>query len=264
LIHFAQRYPSRIIVLCPTRVDLQGAMESKLFSQCYIGASHREMCCCEALLLRYKSEDFGYLANQVSIWLEGDLPIYYWFSGVPAQRIETYFNNLLVGVRRCVYDSSIEVDDLSKLNWPDPARVGDLAKARLLPARQAIGQFMSGYSMAQIYTGLQTIQVRHCATMSGEGRSLLEWVQSCLVDVDRGRPCSALNADYSLSELAPTDGCVLELEFVYEDERYFTYRKFKDGSRAEINASLGKGNETICTRVKPLAPEQVLTEAFFF
>ena len=48
-------------------------MESKLFSQCYIGESHREMCCCEALLLSYKSEDFGHLANQVSIWLEGDL-----------------------------------------------------------------------------------------------------------------------------------------------------------------------------------------------
>ncbi len=165
LIRFAQRYPSRIIVLCPTRADLEGAMESKLFSQCYIGDSHREMCCCEALMLRYKSEDFGYLANQVSIWLEGDLPTYHWFSGVPAKRIEKYFGNLLQGVRRCVYDSSVESGDLSKLNWPDPSRVGDLAKARLLPARQAIGQFISGYSIESLCEGLQAVRVRHCSSM---------------------------------------------------------------------------------------------------
>ncbi|MEM7792628.1 MAG: hypothetical protein AAF546_14580, partial [Verrucomicrobiota bacterium] len=71
VIQFAQRYPSRIIILCPERDRKDGSMTAKLFSQCYIGESHREMCCCEALLLGYTSEDFGYLSNQVSIWLEG-------------------------------------------------------------------------------------------------------------------------------------------------------------------------------------------------
>jgi hypothetical protein len=264
LIRFAQRYPSRIIVLCPTRVDLDGAMESKLFSQCYIGESHREMCCCEALLLRYKSEDFGHLANQVSIWLEGDLPTYHWFSGVPAKRIETYFDNLLLGVRRCVYDSSIESQDLSQLNWPDPSRVGDLAKARLLPARQAIGQYMSGYSIESICEGLQAVRVRHCATMSGEGRGLLEWVRSCFADCDGCDSCTALGAEFTVTESEDSDECALELEFIYNDERFLKCRKFKDGSRGEIDANLGKGHETICTRVKPLAAEQALAEAFFF
>ncbi len=264
LIRFSQRYPSRIIVLCPTRVDLKGAMESKLFSQCYIGDSHREMCCCEALLLRYKSEDFGYLANQVSIWLEGDLPTYHWFSGVPAKRVEKYFDNLLQGVRRCVYDSSVESEDLSKLNWPDPSRVGDLAKARLLPARQAIGQFMSGYSIESLCEGLQAVRVRHCASMPGEGRGLLEWVQSCFTDCDGCVSCASLGAEFSVIESEPSDVCVLELEFVYNDERYLKCRKFKDGARGEIQASLGKGKEKIFTRVKPLAAEQALAEAFFF
>jgi hypothetical protein len=264
LIRFAQRYPSRIIVLCPTRMDLEGAMESKLFSQCYIGDSHREMCCCEALLLRYKSEDFGYLANQVSIWLEGDLPTYHWFSGVPAKRIEKYFDNLLVGVRRCVYDSSVESEDLSALNWPDPTRVGDLAKARLLPARQAIGQFMSGYTIDSLCEGLQAVCVRHCATMAGEGRGLLEWVQSCFSDCDGCSSCPSLAAEFSVCESDPSDVCALELEFVYQDERFLRCRKFKDGSRGQIHASLGKGEETIFTRVKPMAAEQALAEAFFF
>ena len=54
LLTFAQRYPSRIIVLCPSRAITDGSMRAKLFSQCYIGDSHREMCCCEALLLGYE------------------------------------------------------------------------------------------------------------------------------------------------------------------------------------------------------------------
>jgi hypothetical protein len=56
----------------------------------------------------------------------------------------------------------------------------------------------------------------------------------------------------------------LELEFVYNDERYLKCRKFKDGSYGEIHASLGKGEIEIYTRVKPMATEQALAEAFFF
>jgi hypothetical protein len=264
LIRFAQRYPSRIIVLCPTRVDLDGAMESKLFSQCYIGDTNREMCCCEALMLRYKSEDFGYLANQVSIWLEGDLPTYHWFSGVPGRRIESYFDNLLAGVRRYIYDSSVEAEDLSKLNWPDPSRVVDLARARLLPARQAIGQYMSGYAIESICNGLQAVHVRHCKSMSGEGRGLLEWVKSCLSGCDGCDACVVGRVEFTVSELDPSAPCALYLEFVYDDERYLKCRKFKEGSRGEIRASLGKGEETIAARVKPLTAEQALAEAFFF
>ena len=265
LIRFAQRYPSRIIVLCPTRVDLDGAMESKLFSQCYIGESHREMCCCEALLLRYKSENFGYLSNQVSIWLEGDLPTYHWFSGVPIARIEKYFGNLLQGVRRCVYDSSIESQDMSSVAWPDPSRVFDLAKARLLPARQAIGQFLSGYSIDQICEGLQAVRVKHSSSMSGEGRGLLEWVQSCLAECDECDACPALQAEFSVCECdESTKDCALVLEFVYDDERFLRCRKFKDGSMGEIEAYLGQGQEKITARVKPLSAEQALAEALFF
>ena len=265
LIRFAQRYPSRIIVLCPSRTSGDGTMSSKLFSQCYIGESHREMCCCEALLLGYKSENFGFLANQVSVWLEGDLPTYHWFSGVPAQRIEKYFDNLLVGVRRCVYDSSIEVDDLSALDWPEPDRVNDLAKARLLPVRQAIGQFMSGYAVENLCRGLKQVTVTHCRSTSGEGRRLLEWVKDCLTDCKRCDVCPSLKADFQLEACDSADNdCSLKLEWTFEDDRYFKWRKFKDGSLGEIEAYLGKTHERIPTRVKPLTAEQTLAEALFF
>jgi hypothetical protein len=142
--------------------------------------------------------------------------------------------------------------------------VSDLAAARLLPARQAIGQFMSGYTIQSICHGLQAVNVGHCASMSGEGRALLEWVRACMACCDGCESCPASGAEFTVSESEPSDVCALELNFVYNDERYLKCRKFKDGSRGQIEADLGKGKESIVTRVKPLAAEQVLAEAFFF
>jgi hypothetical protein len=265
VLHFAQRYPSRIIVLCPSRVVGDGSMSAKLFSQCYIGESHREMCCCEALLLSYKSEDCGHLSNQVSVWLEPDLPTYHWFSGVPARRIESYFDNLLVGVRRCVYDSSVEIEDFSQIKWPDPHAVSDLAKARLLPVRQAVGQFLSGYKIEDLCRDLKTVTVSHCESMSGEGRRLMEWVRECLSDCNKCENCSAMKAEFVIAQCDGLDAdCSLCMEWQYADDRFFKWRKFSDGSLGEIDASLGKTIEKIPTRVKPLAPEQALSEALFF
>ena len=262
LLAFAQRYPSRIIVLCPSRSIADGSMRAKLFSQCYIGDSHREMCCCEALLLGYEPENCGYLGNQVSVWLEPDLPSYHWFCGVPGERIEQYFETLLVGVRRSIYDSSYEGETLDHLDWPDAAHVGDLAMARLLPVRQAIGQYLSGYEIEHLCSGLKTVTVRHCGAMSGEGMRLMEWIRSCLSDCQNG---SAYEADYAIEPCGDGDSdCSLALEFSYSDGRYFKWRKFAEGSMGEIEASMGKSEEKISTRMKPPSPDQSIAEALFF
>lgn len=265
LLTFAQRYPARIIVLCPSRAITDGAMRAKLFSQCYIGESHREMCCCEALLLAYQPENSGYLANQVSVWLTPDLPTYHWFCGVPGTRIEEYFDNLLVGVRRAIYDSSYEKKDLNQLDWPNPSRVGDLAMARLLPVRQAIGQFLSGYPIEELCQKLSSVTVHHAESKWGEGMRLIEWIRDCLGECKGCADCSALRAKYVLQpcDTAHID-CSLALEFTYADNRYFKWRKFATGSMSEIEFSLGKSEEKISTRVKPLGAEQMLAEALFF
>ncbi|ADE55218.1 glucose-6-phosphate dehydrogenase assembly protein OpcA [Coraliomargarita akajimensis] len=265
VVRFAQRYPSRIIVLCPTPVE-HSEMTAKLFTQCYIGETHREMCCCEALMLRYKSENFGYLANQVSVWLEADLPTYHWMSGVPSHRVERYFDNLLVGVRRIVFDSSVEPEDLYALDWPEPDRVHDMARARLLPVRQSIGQFLSAYPIQTLCDGLKEIRFRHNSDMRGEASRLVDWVKDCLCDCsacDR-ETCSALDSKFIVEPCTVDSDSSLIMEWVYEDKRFLTWRKFNDGSRGEIVANLGKGEERIPTRVKPLPSEQALAEALFF
>lgn len=265
VVQFSRRYPCRIIVLCPKQEAGDGSMQAKLFSQCYIGESLREMCCSEALLLSYKSEDCGHLSNQVSVWLESDLPTYHWFSAVPTPRIQSYFDNLLLGVRRVVYDSSIEHEDLAAMPWPDASRVKDLAKARLLPVRQVVGQYLSAYSIEELCLGLQSVQVTYCGEMSGEGRGILSWVGECLQACEQPAGVSNATVRYQLSlceDEASEDS--LRLEFIYSDQRYFVWRKFKQGSLGEIKAYLGKAHEKISTRVKPLSPEQALSEALLF
>lgn len=265
LLTFAQRYPSRIIVLCPSRTVNGGSMRAKLFSQCYIGESHREMCCCEALLLGYEPENCGYLGNQVSVWLEPDLPSYHWFCGVPGERIEAYFDSLLATVRRSIFDSSYEGADLSQLAWPDPTRVGDLAMARLLPVRQAIGQYLSGYRIEDLCRGLETITVRHSPAMFGEGMRLMEWIRGCFGDCATGEASPTEGATQCVETCDGDDpDCALSLEFTYADGRYFKWRKFAEGSMGEIEASLGKAEEKVSTRMKSLGPEQTIAEALFF
>ena len=240
-------------------------MRAKLFSQCYIGESHREMCCCEALLLGYQPDKCGYLSNQVSVWLEPDLPVYHWFCGVPSSRLEEYFNNLLVGVRRSIYDSSYESEDLSQLKWPNPDRLGDLAKARLLPVRQALGQYLSGYDIDHLRKDLEAVSVCHCESMSGEGQGLIEWIQECLSNCESANDKSTASVRY---EVTPCRGekpdYTLCLELHYKDGRSFKWRKLSASMAAEIEDSLGQSTKKVTTRIKALNPDQMISEALFF
>ncbi|MEM8868045.1 MAG: glucose-6-phosphate dehydrogenase assembly protein OpcA [Verrucomicrobiota bacterium] len=264
VIRFAQRYPSRIIVLCPELDRKDSSMTAKLFSQCYIGESHREMCCCEALLLGYESEDFGFLANQVSVWLEGDLPTYHWFNRVSSDRIKKYYDSLLVGVRRIVFDSSIENEDVYGLDWPEPEKVVDLARARLLPVRQALGQYLSGYSVEALAGGLQKVTVRHGETSSGEGAHLMAWLKSSLIDCANVAAVPSDTIEFALASSGADENCALCVEFTYEDERFLRWGKTTGTSICEIEAQFGGKPEKVPTRIKSPAADQALSEALFF
>lgn len=256
-VRFAQRYPSRIIVLCPFIEEGQ-AMRAKLYSQCFIGDSHREMCCCEALMLGFTSEDNGYLFNQVSVWLESDLPTYHWFSEVHSNRIEKYFHNLLLKVNRIAYDSNIESEDYRNLNWPQPEKVVDLARARLLPIRQAIGQYLSGFDMHLLKSDLVSIEVQHISNRQGEAEHLMDWLVSCLGIYDSSK------VERAIKKLTTTSEHPLSFELKYADGRFLKWESSSVTRISQIRHTLFGSEKQLAIRIKPLAPEQELSEVFYF
>lgn len=265
-IAFAQRYPSRIIVLCPARPDEnRDLLEAKLFSQCYIGSHQRDLCCCEALILGYSTDESNFLENQVSLWIEADLPVYHWLNRVPAERISGYYLSFIRRCRRVLIDTSIECDALKSVQWPEPDRVRDLAQARILPFRQQIGQFLSSLPVKVICGRGGRLKFSCEDSLVPEVRHLADWIFSCLDDACRKcsgdcRGCSEVGIESGLSAGSGVELCwydrggklVIEGTMVPEEKHGELFCHL-DGFRRESQFHL-----------EPLKPEQALAEALFF
>ena len=115
-LRFTQRYPARILVLCPRAeggADL--AMRAKIYSECFIGESQREMSCIEAVMLSYPQERREFLEDQVSIIVEADLPIYYWVHRMSqVHKIATY-QWLLRNSNRFLLDTAVSTPEARTL-----------------------------------------------------------------------------------------------------------------------------------------------------
>jgi hypothetical protein len=264
-IEFAQVYPCRIVVLCPLKETHQDSfLQGKLFSQCYIGPSTRQMCCCEALIMGYPVGATGFLENQVSVWLETDLPVYHWLHRVPARRIEELYLPYVKMCTRVIYDSCIEGPDYAKVHWPKGETVMDLAYARLLPVRQSIGQFLSSYKPAILVEGLVRIECRYQAGADGEAANLLRWQEGCLEKCAHGGDGYDEMA-FSTHPLEAGSPNALEVEWQYDGgKKHFRWTQAKDSDCVNIAADFGSGPVDLPQHVKPMPQVKVLAEALFF
>jgi hypothetical protein len=265
-IRFAQTYPCRIIVLCPAReTGGEDAFEGKLFSQCYLGRHFRNLCCCEALILGYSPEDSDFLENQVSIWLESDLPIYHWLHRVPAERIERFYRGFLKRCRKVLYDGGVEGDAYDAIDWPSGSRIADFALARTLPLRQHIGQFISRFSPDELVDGLQSLRIRHSEETGRMAFQLLRWHQSALERCFHGRE-GFEDLSIGLDPLESGQGdCCLRVDWTYADpDRRLEVVYDRSRKAGRIRASLPSGNFEHALHIEPLSGEAVLGEALFF
>jgi hypothetical protein len=167
VLELGHRYPCRLIVLCPNLDGNDGdELQSKIFSQCYVGERGRQHICLEAIILSYLPSDRAFLEDQVSVWLDNDLPTYHWLHRVPVDRVHAYGKNFLQRCKRIIYDSSVEPDGYAEEvrrvtnSGPVSSRWRDLAYSRSLPFRQSIGQYLSAYATRKIYWEKR----RDCAT----------------------------------------------------------------------------------------------------
>jgi hypothetical protein len=265
-IEFAQRYPCRIIVLCPSETgDSEIAFEGKLFSQCYIGRHLRDLCCCEALILGYSPDESDYLENQVSIWLEPDLPIYLWFHKVPAERISAYYLGFISRCRRVLFDGEVEGEAYDKIDWPEPARVKDLAYARTLPLRQHLGQFISGFSPVELVDGLQSLRFQYHRGMRRTAFQLLRWHRKALKACFE-KPGDIDSIVFAFEQLVEegTD-CCMRIEWKYAHKQHFLRWNYNLSLKAGlIQAGLPSGNFEHPLHIEPIKPGMSLSEAMFF
>ena len=264
-IEFAQVYPCRIVALCPVKEANDAVfLQAKLFSQCYIGPSTRQMCCCEALMLAYPIATPGFLENQVMVWLENDLPVYHWLHRVPTRRVEELYLPYLKLCTRIVFDSCIEGADYAKAHWPKPDAVMDLAFARLLPARQSMGQFLSGYDKALLIEGLTHVECRYTPGADGEASNLLHWQENCLDHCEKpGEHCD--DVSFATKPLDVSSPNALEVEWQYEGgKKKFSWTHSKTCDAVNIQADFGKGPVDLPQHVKPMPRVRELAEALFF
>ena len=261
-LRFTQRYPARIIVLCPRPeggADL--GMRAKIYSECFIGQSRHEMSCIEAVLLTYPQESRAFLEDQVSIIVEADLPIYYWVHRMSqVHKIATY-EWLLRNSRRFLLDSAVCTPEALTYPWPRPDGFRDLAGARLLPVRQSIGQFLSAYAPKVIAAGLKSVIVVGQPGLGAEGRVLLGWTRT------RVAACGAVGPEaptYALRTAAAGATLSLEMTFTYVDGRYFHWCADFARGGAVCETNLGGSRQVLPTTIGLLAPEAALGEAIFY
>jgi hypothetical protein len=260
-VRFAQRYPCRVVVLCPMLHDPDRVeLRAKIYGECFVSKSKDDTRCIEVVALSYPLAARAYLQDQVSVCLSSDLPLYYWahrFSS--SQRLSAY-HYLLTRSKRVMFDSAIVAPDALSYPWPNQSAVRDLAYTRTLPLRQNIGQFLSRYAPALIVAGLQQVTIHHRAQLSAEASCLLSWVKKGLVR------CGA-NVDQGMNfTVTPVDcaGC-FSLEFTYADRaKVFIWAADLEKNCAEFTGDLGTGRTTQTVGAHFLAPELALSEAMFF
>ena len=260
-LRFSQRYPCRIIALCPDpRPPEEFLLRAKVYGQCYVGKSRREMSCCEAIVLAYPKESKDFLEDQVSILLEGDLPIYYWIHHfTSAAKVPDYFS-FLSKCKRVVYDSGVEAEDFGELPWPPQTQVRDMVYARLLPVRQMIGQFMSSYAPAAIVDELDCAVLRCGPRREADGRVLRQWLASRLEACAGGAP---VEVKLEVGETAEKEER-MTLELRYKNSQSLCWEADFSEKRAEIAAHIGGLQRRMPMPLELLSPAKELGEAFFF
>ena len=263
---FAQRYPCRIIVLCPIVEDSgNNQLKAKLYAQYYIGESQNTKTCSETLMLGYSPKQVDYLENQVSTWLESDLPIYLWLHKVPALGLIENLSGFFKSCQRVVYDSSIDGEVYKHVNWPSYLMVRDLAYARTLPLRQSIGQFLSAYPPADLIDGLDSVEIKYAAERVGESHGLLAWHRVSLMDCARKKGIDLDDQTFKTHVLDDSSDLELDVNWTYrESSRFFHWEVKKGANLGELRANFGKGELTFPFSIKFLAPETALGEALFF
>ncbi len=258
---FARRYPCRLVVLA-RRTAAEDALppEAKAHVACFLESARRDKRCCEALMLAHGPHTLQ-LQSLVSTWLEADLPAYLWCRGVDAEALRPWLA-LAPRFTRVIADRSADGDGFFGLPWPRPEAVRDLSVARCLPVRQALGQFLSSHTTADLVRGLRTVTVSHGVGRQGEARGLLAWMHSSLeaCAISARLP---LGATFTVSDNCRATACIA-IEWTYDNGNHFAWEHAEKGTRASVALDFAASHQSFDLAIPFLPAETALSEALFF
>ncbi len=258
-VRFSQRYPSRVVVLCPQRGrDGPDELRAKIYGECFLGKAQADKRCVEFVVLSYPRGAREHLENQVSICLSTDLPLYYWAHRFTNMARVADYCYLVTRANRILIDSADSPADALTYAWPRPEAVRDLAFARLLHVRQTLGQFLSRYPEAVLVGGLRSVALAHAPALAPEARVLLNWLR------DRLALCGKNDAGFALTPLAAGTPGSLALAFGYSDAKFFRWSGDFATGKAQFEADFGTGRTLLPAPASLLPPESSLSEAMFF
>jgi hypothetical protein len=259
-VQLAQRYPCRVVVLCPTEGAAdEVSFRAKIYGECFLGKSGKDTRCCEFVMLSYPTGTHDFLQNQVSTCLSTDLPLYYWAHRFSSNARLAVYDYLLTRARRVVLDSAVVPSDVLSFPWPNPSAVRDLAYTRTRPLRQTIGQFLSRYAPSDIVQALEAVTVRHRHGLEAEAVALTGWLRKGLARC--GADPSVVDFQVSGEDCA---GC-LASTFRYADRRKeFRWTADLAAAHAEFIGNLGHGPTSLAATARLLEPAEALAEAMLF
>jgi hypothetical protein len=259
---FSQRYPCRIIVLCPQEaVPGERILDAKDFSQCYVGRSRREMICCDALLLGYPRGDSAYLESAVSVWLDNDLPVYHWIHRLPVQRIKETYPEFLAKARRVIFDRSVDPKAGQAIIDSEPIRQKrDLAYCRTLPIRQSLGQLLSRFPASDLAEGLAKVEIEFQKDFRAEAEGIARWIDDCL------KECAAEGDRLPAAKLSPLDAGEVDLSVAlqYEGGDELVWKGCLRAGRSSFHGQRKGNGLELSLGLKPLSGTAALSEALFF
>lgn len=265
VIRFSHRYPCRLIVLCPQpdSWESESRMSCKIFSECVFGEGSGGMSCCESLILGYTLSERRYLENQVSTFLEADLPTYYWPTRFESAQLLSDYTFFFKRANRIIFDSARECYLVDQVELPQRDKLHDLSFSRLLPIRQSIGQFLSAFPKEAIVEGLREVTLSSAANFKSEGRALMGWVATALkACYDEGD--EALEKLRFEQQEAGSEEAQPLMRFIYDNERFLSFTIDLERGEARVEADLGNGRQELTTGARLLDPEMALAEALFF
>jgi hypothetical protein len=260
VVRFSQRYPSRVVILCPQR-DGDGTpeMRAKIYGECFLGKSKADKRCVEFVVLSYPHAAREHLENQVSVCLSTDLPLYYWAHRFTSCARVASYRYLLARASRVLFDSATAPADAPTFAWPRPEIVRDLAFARLLHVRQSLGQFLSRYPVETLTAGLERVTLAHAPALAAEAQVLLLWL------TERVNLCGQNEAKFVLTPMSADTSGSFDLSFAYTGGgKAFSWRADLATGHAQFEADFGGGSTTLPASASLLPPETALSEAMFF